>query len=81
MDTTTKTVSEYLDEVFNELLSTAGLVAQIRKGEHGDQDDERVDALYEAIRDLGKKCGDRYTYGGGEGWLYDLYKMSLALAE
>lgn len=78
MDTTTKTVSEYLDEVFNELLSTAGLVVQIRKGEHGDQDDEKVDALYEAIRDLSTKCGDIYTYGGGAGWLYDLYKMGRA---
>jgi hypothetical protein len=76
MDTTTKTVSEQLDEVYNELLSVVGLVVQIRKGEHGDTDDEKVDALYEAIRDLDTKCGDIYTFGGGAGWLYDLKKMS-----
>ena len=78
MDTTTKTVTEYANEVYSELLSTAGLVIQIRNGEYGDTDDEKVTELYNAIQDLSTKCGDIYTYGGGAGWLYDLYKMGRA---
>jgi hypothetical protein len=67
-----KTVKEIIEEVKVQLeLFTEA----IRNAEDETYEEDAWFMLDEALGDMKSSIGERYTYGGGTGWIYELYKI------
>lgn len=69
-----KTVKEIIEEVKVQLeLFTEA----IRNAEDETHEEDAWFMLDTALDDMKSSIGERYHYGGGTGWIYELYKIQL----
>ena len=67
-----KTVKEIIEEVKVQLELFA---EAIRNAESETYEEDAWFMLDSALDEMKSSIGERYTYGGGTGWIYEMYKI------
>ena len=62
-------------EIANELKALLGEMTEMLRNLESEEGEGAIYMLDDALYEMKNAIGEKYGYGGGTGWIYELYKL------